>query len=57
MLVDDTHSEPEELLFPSLKPPLAIDDPTDEKQTVTLTDPVVGAFVVATLLTASDPPP
>ncbi len=54
--LDDVHTVLTCALPPTRARALRSAAPTDDTQNVMLTDPVVGAFVVTTLLTASDTP-
>jgi hypothetical protein len=56
-LLDDTHTVPASALPPTRPRALRSTAPTLDTTTVKLTDPVVGPFVVTTLLTANDTPP
>ena len=56
-LLDDTHTVPTSPLLPIRDRALRLTAPTDDAKTVTLTDPVVGAFVPMTPLTTNDTSP
>ena len=54
--LDDTHTVPTCALPPTRARPLTSTAPTDDTHTVALTHPVVGAFVLTTLLNTTDTP-